>query len=74
MRRSRPGANLRLAAAAPLTSPPCSCIEPEPKKKHGKKIAKALKKGKKAKAKLTLKLTDEAGNTETEKLSVKLKR
>ena len=45
-----------------------------PKKKHGKKIAKALKKGKKAKAKLTLKLTDEAGNTETEKLSVKLKR
>jgi hypothetical protein len=45
-----------------------------PKKKHGKKIVKAMKKGKKAKAKLTVKLTDEAGNTETEKLSVKLKR
>ena len=30
MRRSRPGANLKLAPAAPLTSPPCSCIEPEP--------------------------------------------
>ena len=47
----------------------------KPKKsKDAKKIAKALKKGKKAKAKLTVKLTDEAGNTKTEKLSVRLKR
>jgi hypothetical protein len=47
----------------------------KPKKsKDRKKIAKALKKGKKAKAKLTVKLTDEAGNSETEKLLVKLTR
>jgi len=43
----------------------------KPKKsKHAKKIAKALKRGKKAKAKLTVKLTDEAGNKRTTKLSV----
>ena len=29
MRRSRPGANLKLAPSAPLTSPACSCTEPE---------------------------------------------
>ncbi len=46
----------------------------KPKKKDAKKIAKALKKGKRAKAKLDVKLTDEAGNKKTEKLSVKLKR
>jgi hypothetical protein len=47
----------------------------KPKKsKDKKKIAKALKKGKKAEAKLTVKLTDEAGNNKTEKLSVGLKR
>jgi len=46
----------------------------KPKKKDAKKIAKALKNGKKAKAKLTVKLTDEAGNKKTEKLAVKLKR
>jgi hypothetical protein len=47
----------------------------KPKKSEdAKKIAKALKQGTKAKAKLTVKLTDEAGNTKTEKLSVKLKR
>ena len=45
-----------------------------PKKKHGKKIANALKQGKKATAKLTVKLTDEAGNRKSEKLKVKLKR
>ena len=45
-----------------------------PKKKHGKKIAKALKKGKKAKAKLTVKMTDDLGNKKSQKLSVKLKR
>jgi hypothetical protein len=44
------------------------------KKKDAKKIAKALKQGKKATAKLTVKLSDEAGNTKTEKLKVKLKR
>ena len=44
----------------------------KPKKKQAKKIAKALKKGK-GKAKLTVKLFDGAGNTETEKLGVKLK-
>ena len=42
--------------------------------KDSKKIAKALKKGKKAKAKLTVKLTDGVGNVVTEKLGVKLKR
>ncbi len=47
----------------------------KPKKsRDAKKIAKALKKGKKAKAKLSVKLTDGAGNERTEKLSVKLKR
>ena len=47
----------------------------KPKKsKDAKKIAKALKQGKKAKAKLTVKLTDEAGNKRTENLEVKLKR
>ena len=47
----------------------------KPKKsKDAKKIAKALKQGKKAKAKLTVKLTDEAGNSKSTKLSVKLKR
>ena len=47
----------------------------KPKKsKDARKIAKALKKGKEAKAKLTVKLTDEAGNKKSQKLSVKLKR
>jgi Tol biopolymer transport system component len=47
----------------------------KPKKsKDAKKIAKFLEKGKKAKARLKVKLTDEAGNNKTEKLSVKLKR
>ena len=44
------------------------------KRKQAKKIAKALKKGKKAKAKLAVKLTDGAGNKKVEKLKVKLKR
>ncbi len=44
------------------------------KSKDTKKIAKALKKGKKAKAKLSVKLTDGAGNTKTTKLSMKVKR
>jgi plastocyanin len=47
----------------------------KPKKsKDAKKISKYLRRGKKATAKLKVKLTDEAGNTETEKLTVKLKR
>ena len=47
----------------------------KPKKaKDAKKIAKALKQGTKAKAKLTVKMTDELGNTASTKLSVKLKR
>ena len=47
----------------------------KPKKKgQAKRIAAALKRGKKATAKLTVKLTDLAGNSETEKLRVKLKR
>ena len=44
------------------------------KRKDAKKIAKALKQGKKAQAKLTVEPSDEAGNKTTEKLSVKLKR
>ena len=46
----------------------------KPKKSKAKKIAAALKRGEKAKAKLSVKLTDRAGNRETEKLRVRLKR
>ena len=46
----------------------------KPKKKAARKIATALKRDEKATAKLTVKLTDLAGNTETEKLRVRLKR
>jgi DNA-binding beta-propeller fold protein YncE len=47
----------------------------KPKKtKDAKRIAKVLRQGKKAKAKLKVKLSDEAGNKATTKLSVKLKR
>ena len=46
----------------------------KPKKKAARKIATALKRGEKATAKLAVKLTDRAGNTETEKLRVRLKR
>jgi hypothetical protein len=45
-----------------------------PKKAQAKRIATALKRGEKAKAKVTVKLTDLAGNTETAKLRVRLKR
>lgn len=46
----------------------------KPKKsKDAKKIAKALKMGREAKAKLTVKLTDGLSNTKTETLSVTLK-
>ena len=46
----------------------------KPKKKAARKIATALKRGEKANAKVTVRLTDLAGNTETEKLRVTLKR
>ena len=45
-----------------------------PKKAQAKKIAAALKHGKKATAKLKVKLSDVAGNTKTKKLSVRLRR
>ena len=46
----------------------------KPTKAAAKKITAALKHGKKATAKLKVRLTDQAGNRETEKLSVRLKR
>ena len=47
----------------------------KPKKRvKARKVADALKHGKKATAKLTVKLRDHAGNTESERLSVRLKR
>ena len=46
----------------------------KPKKKAARKIATALKRGEKANARLTVRLTDWAGNTESEKLRVRLKR
>ena len=47
----------------------------KPRRKSGmRRIAKALSRGKSARAKLTVKLTDEVGNSTSEKLSVKLKR
>ena len=46
----------------------------KPKKKAAKKIAAALKRGEKVQAKLKVKLTDAAGNSETEKLRARLKR
>ncbi len=45
----------------------------KPKRTADAKLAKALKRGKRAKAKLTVKLKDEAGNRKTKKLGVKLK-
>ncbi len=44
------------------------------KPKGAKRIAKALRRGKKAAAKLKVRLTDTAGSKKTENLSVKLKR
>jgi hypothetical protein len=45
-----------------------------PKKAKAKKVARALNRGQKATARLTVKLTDPAANSETEKLRVRLKR
>jgi hypothetical protein len=42
------------------------------KRQHRKKIAKALKRGKKVRAKLRVKLVDTAGNAEAVRLRVKL--
>ena len=44
------------------------------RKKDAKKIVRALKQGKKVRAKLKVKLTDEVGNKKIKKLKVKLKR
>ena len=44
------------------------------KKRQARRIARALSRGKKAKAKLTVELSDETGNRKTVKLGVKLKR
>jgi len=44
------------------------------KKRHARRIARALKKGEKAKATLTVELNDETGNEKTERPGVKLKR
>ena len=46
----------------------------KPKKAQAKKIATALKRGGKAKAKVKVRLADLAGNRESEKLRVRLKR
>ena len=45
-----------------------------PRRAQAKKIVAALKRGDKAKAKLTVILSDTAGNSETEKLRVRLRR
>ena len=59
---------------AKLAAGQTKTLKLKPKKAQAKRIAGALKRGKKATAKLTVKLTDQAGNSETEKLSVRLKR
>jgi len=46
----------------------------KPKKAHAQRIAAALNRGEKATARLKVKLTDAAGNSETEKLRVRLRR
>ena len=46
----------------------------KPKKAKAKKIAGALKRGEKAKARLSVKLTGLAGNREAERFTVRLKR
>ena len=49
-------------------------LELQPKKaKHEKKILEALKRDKPAEARLKVKLSDEAGNTQTDRFSVALK-
>jgi hypothetical protein len=58
-----------------LTTGEASTLRLKPKKKvQGRKIAAALKQGESASAKLTVMLSDLAGNSEVEKLRVKLNR
>jgi hypothetical protein len=62
-------------ASKSVSSGSSKTLKLKPKKsKDAKKIAKYLKRGKKATAKLKVRLTDEAGNKATTKLKVKLKR
>lgn len=48
-------------------------LEPK-KRKHARKIAEALKQGLTVRAKPPVQLLDEAGNAETEKLEIELRR
>lgn len=57
-----------------LTTGATKTLKLKPKKAQAKKVTKALKRGEKATARLKVKLTDLAGNTETERLRVRLKR
>ena len=60
---------------AQVTAGKTKALKLKPKKKgQAKRIAGALERGKKATAKLTVKLTDQVGNSDTEKLSVRLRR
>ncbi len=49
-------------------------LKMRPRRAQAKKIVAALKRGEKAKAKLMVILADQAGNSATEKLRVRLKR
>ena len=60
----------KLRLAALQTKP----LRLKPKQKAARKIATALKRGEKATAKLSVKLADLAGNRETERFTVRLKR
>jgi len=61
--------------SAQLAAGQTKTLKLKPKQKaQAKKIAKALKQGEKATAKVTVKLTDGEGGTESEKVKVKLKR
>jgi hypothetical protein len=63
------------ASLAPSSADAGPGLKLKPKKaKAAKKIRRALKRGRKPRAKLTVKLTDEAGNSESTRLKVKLKR
>jgi hypothetical protein len=61
-------------ASKPIAAGETTVLKLKPKgKKTSKKLAKALDKGKKLKAKLSVTITDGAGNTETKRPKVKLK-
>ena len=59
---------------AELTAGEASTLKLKPKKAQARQIVAALKRGDSAIAKLKVKLSDLAGNSEVEKLSVRLKR